>query len=166
MNSTALPKNISNNPLRLRNIYIIALIVCIVGMILVFVYKVPKYIASFFTTNIENSITIWLIISFILVIFMFIIRIIVYNNEIKGNTLTGNISNTFIIKFCQVILSIFFILFLLWLFGEFIKKMNNTTTVGKIIDILLIICTLTIIYKLLSYTNLFKNPFVRLIIHT
>ena len=169
MNTNSTTKNISSinkNPLRLRNIYIIALVACIVIMILVFVYNVPKYVSSIFTTNIETSVTIWFAITFILLFFMIIIRIIIYNNEINGNAATGNISHTFIIKFCQVITSIFFILFLLWLFGKLINNISTTNIGGKIIDILLIVCTLTIIYKLLSYTNLFKNPFVRLVIHT
>ena len=95
-----------------------------------------------------------------------IVMILLYHNESRGHIAFGKLDNVFLSKFTQVLASIFFIAFLLWIIGKFIQSFNSTNIGGKIIDILLIIGALAIIYKLLSYTNLLKTPIVRIIIHT
>jgi putative effector of murein hydrolase LrgA (UPF0299 family) len=92
--------------------------------------------------------------------------IVLYHNESKGHTAFGKLDSAFLTKFLQVLASIWFIVFLLWIIGSFIQNFNSTNIGGKIIDILLLIGALAIIYKLLSLTNILKTPIARIIIHT
>jgi hypothetical protein len=92
--------------------------------------------------------------------------IILYNNEAKGGSSFGKLDDEFLFKFVQVLISIAFISFILWIIGTLIRSFDSTNIGGIIINILLIIGALAIIYKLLSFTNILKSPIIRILIHS
>jgi len=173
MSTTATNINLTVNKhaLVLRNRYILLLIFYIVITILILVYKVPEYVISFFTTEKLGDLTglkIGIIFLFLILSCMTIFMIILYNNESKSTATStfGKLDNIFLINFIKVLASICFIVFILWIIGKLIHNFNNTNIGGKIIDVLLVIGALAIIYKLLSFTNIFKKPIVRILIHS
>jgi hypothetical protein len=168
-NATNMNLNMNKNAIGLRNKYIILLIFYFIITVVILVYNVPEYIASFLTTDKNryfSGLTIWIIMLFLIFSFIAVVMILIYNNESKGIQTIGQINNTLFINFLKAFASILFIVFILWIIGTFIKNINSTNTGGKIIDILLIVCGLAIIYKLLSLTSLLKSPIVRIIIHS
>ena len=167
--NTNINTNNINNAIGLRNKYIFLLIIYFIITVLILVYKIPQYITHFLTSNkteINTSITIWIIFLFFIVSCITICMIVLYNNTTKGVSSFANFDNNLLIKFLQVFLSIFFIAFILCIIGIFIKNFNNTSIGGQIINVLLIVCGLAIVYKLLSYTSLLKKPIVRIVIYS
>jgi len=170
MSSTATNINLTNhkNAIGLRNKYILFLILLFVITVVIFVYNIPQKITKFFTNNDKDvtSVVIWIICMFLIFSFISVMMIVVYTNESKGISVITNFKNSFLINFLKVLASIVFITFILWVVGKVIQNFNSTSIGGQIINILLIVGALSIIYKLLSLTNVLKTPIARIIIYS
>jgi hypothetical protein len=141
-------------------------------MVIVLVYDIPSYIISFFVTDNTQDFVgakIWMIFLMLFVSCILIMNIFMYQEQ-GSNYNPANIitifNTTFFIRFLQVIVSIFVIVFILWGLGTLIHKFNSSDIGSKIIDILIVIGLLAIIYKILSATNLNKKPIARIVIHS
>ena len=170
--NTNLNSNINTSSIQLRNISIFIFIIYFVLMVIVLVYDVPSYIISFFVTDNTQDFVgakIWMIFLMLFVSCILIMNIFMYQEQ-GSNYNPANIitifNTTFFIRFLQVIVSIFVIVFILWGLGTLIHKFNSSNIGSKIIDILIVIGLLAIIYKILSATNLNKKPIARIVIHS
>jgi len=171
------PIHIDENAIRLRNWSILILIIYLTIMILAFVYNLPSYILSFFTTDTTYSPVgkILLIILVLLGSCLILLNIFLYqhyaysNNNNNKNAEMKSISNfniAFVFTFIKIIASVLFIAFILWCIGSIIHKFNSSDIGSKIIDIFLIIGALAIVYKILSAFKLTEKPIVRILIHS
>ena len=152
----------SKMALALRKKYIISfLFLCIISTVL---YIVNPY--GVFTTYLGPTMFI------ILFLGIFLVTMIVFYDFFFKNPSESDINipktfylNTIYILFSLVV-SIGFIVLLLWLLGMFSSKPSTSNIEHFIINFLLLFGILCIIYKIFSFSNFGKSPITRIIMYS